>query len=692
MTVDLKLLLIEDSTDDEVLLVRELHRKGYAVDHVRVDSSATLRSALEQRGWDLVISDHSMAAFDPLSALAIVREYDEIIPFVIVSGAIKEEQAVEAMAAGAADYVMKGNLARLAPAIERELAEAGGRRRQRLAEQEVRRIAAIVDSSFDAIIGQALDGTVTSWNPAAQRILGYSAVEMVGQSTDGIVPADRRDELQHLLAHLGVGGRVEEHETIRVTKDGQRLDVSLTISPIHNEHGAIVGNSTIARDITERNRAQSHLVHLADHDPLTGLYNRRRFEIEIERQIALRRRYNNPATLLLLDLDNFKSVNDTLGHGAGDRLLCDIASALTAALRETDVVARLGGDEFVILLPETDATAAHRVAESLRAVVADNPAFGSEGLAVTASVGIAPVTRGVTSSELMVQADLALYDIKDRGRNGIAEYETDSRERLAARIGWADRIRRGLDEDRFSLFFQPIIDLASGHVGYGELLLRLTEDEAVLAPGNFIEIAEHHGIILEIDRWVIHTAIELLGRPGALPVDKITINLSGRSFADPDLADMIESDLRRLHADPARLIFEVTETAVIANIDDAVTLAERLKNVGCGVALDDFGSGFGSFYYLKHLPVDLLKIDGEFIRHLPSAHVDQLIVRAIAQVADGLGLPIVAEFIEDAETVKLLNDYGITYGQGYHLGRPRPLLAPVGRVLPTSGSHPTTST
>jgi diguanylate cyclase (GGDEF)-like protein/PAS domain S-box-containing protein len=691
MTVDLKLLLVEDSADDEILLVRELSRKGYAVDHMRVETAAAMRSALEQQRWDLVISDHSITGFDPLSALALVREYDEIIPFVIVSGAIREEQAVEAMAAGAADYVMKGNLARLAPAIERELAEAAGRRHRRVAEQEVRRIAAIVDSSFDAIIGHELDGTVTSWNPAAQRILGYSAVEMVGHPIDEIVPADRHDELQGLLARLGAGGRVEEHETIRVTKDGRRLDVALTISPIHDEHGAVVGNSTIARDITDRNRARSHLVHLADHDALTGLYNRRRFEAEVERQITLRRRYSNPATLLLLDLDNFKAVNDTMGHGAGDSLISDIASALQAALRETDIVARLGGDEFVILLPETDARAAYQVAESLRAAVADHPAFGSHGLAITASVGIAPLTPDVTASELMVQADLALYDIKDRGRNGIAEYKPEARERLTARIGWTDRIRRGLDEHRFSLFFQPIIDLTSGHVGHGELLLRLTEDETVIAPGNFIEIAEHHGIILEIDRWVIRTAIELLGSPGALPADKVTINLSGRSFADPDLADTIENELLRLRADPARLIFEITETAVIANIDDAITLAERLKSVGCGVALDAFGSGFGSFCYLKHLPVDLLKIDGEFIRRLPSAKVDQLIVRAIAQVADGLGLPIIAEFVEDAETVKLLSEYGITYGQGYHLGRPRPLLGPAVGALLSSGKQPTDS-
>jgi diguanylate cyclase (GGDEF)-like protein/PAS domain S-box-containing protein len=686
MTVDLKLLLVEDSADDELLLVRELRLKGYAVDHARVETAGEMRSALEQRPWDLVISDHSMTAFDPLSALALLREYDEIIPFVIVSGAIKEEAAVEAMAAGAADYVMKGNLARLAPAIERELAEAAARRGHRLGEQEMRRIAAIVDSSFDAIIGQAIDGTVTSWNPAAQRIFGCSALEMVGHPMDRIVPADRHDELRDLLAKLASGGRVEEYETIRVTKDGRQLDVSLTMSPIGDEHGAMVGNSTIARDITERNRVRSHLVHLADHDPLTGLYNRRRFEVEVERQIALRRRYSNPATLLLVDLDNFKSVNDTLGHAAGDGLLCDVASALKVALRETDIVARIGGDEFVVLLPETDLRAAHHVAASIRAVVADQPAFGSHGLAVTASVGIAPLSPGVTASELMVQADLALYDVKDKGRNGIAEYKADARARLTARIGWADRLRRGLDEHRFSLFFQPIIHLASGHVGHGELLLRLTEDETVITPGEFIEVAEHHGIILEIDRWVIRSAIELLGHPGALPADKITINLSGRSFADPELADIIEHDLRRLHADPSRLIFEITETAVIANIDDAVTLAERLKNVGCGVALDDFGSGFGSFYYLKHLPVDLLKIDGEFIRNLPSAKVDQLIVHAISDVADGLGLPIVAEFIEDAETVDLLRKYGVAYGQGYHVGRPSPLPARSGRA-PTRPSR-----
>lgn len=688
MTVDLKLLLVEDSADDEALLIRELNQKGYAVDHVRVDTAPALRSALQQRPWDLVISDHSMIGFDPFSALAIVREYDEIVPFVIVSGVIREERAVEAMAAGAADYVMKSNLARLVPAIERELTEADGRRRRRLAEQEVRQVAAIVESSFDAIIGQALDGTVTSWNPAAQRIFGYGAAEMVGQPIARLVPDDHLGELGRLFDRLDTGARVAECEAIRVTKDGRRLDVSLTISPIHNELGTTVGTSTIARDITERNRARSHLIHLADHDPLTGLYNRRRFDQELERQIALMRRYNNPATLLLVDLDNFKSVNDTMGHGAGDTLLCRIAGALRVALRETDIIARLGGDEFVILLPETNAKVARDVADSLRAAVAERPVAGSHGITLSASVGIAPLTAAVTASELMVQAELALYDTKDRGRNGVAEYKPEAHERLTARIGWADRIRRGLDERRFSLFFQPIVDLATGNVGHGELLLRLTEGEAVIAPGGFIEIAEHNGMIREIDRWVIRSAIDLLGRSSVLPSEKITINLSGRSFADRDLADIIADDIQRSQVDPSRLIFEITETAVIANIDEAITLADRLKRAGCGIAIDDFGSAFGSFYYLKHLPVDLLKIDGEFIRRLPSAKVDQLMVCAMAQVADGLDLPVVAKFVEDAETVKLLNEYRIRYGQGYHLGRPRPL-TDVERALPASGSQPT---
>ena len=384
-----------------------------------------------------------------------------------------------------------------------------------------------------------------------------------------------------------------------------------------------------------------------------------------------------------MDLDNFKYVNDTLGHEAGDELICALANDLKGSLRETDIVARLGGDEFALLLLQTDATAAHRVADTLRAVIADHPSTGSRGLAITASVGIAPLAPGVNASELMVQADLALYEVKERGRNGVAQYEPEARERLAARIGWVDRIRRGLDEHRFSFHFQPIVDLANRHVAQGELLLRLTEDQTLIAPGNFIEIAERNGIILEIDRWVVGSAIELLSRPGALPADKITINLSGRSLANPDLADTIENDLRRSRVDPSRLIFEVTETAVIANIDDAVKLTERLKAVGCGVALDDFGSGFGSFYYLKYLPVDLLKIDGEFIRHLPSAKVDQLMVRAIAQVAEGLGVRTVAEFIEDAETVKILGEYKIDYGQGYYLGRPHPLPT----AAPTGGAR-----
>jgi diguanylate cyclase (GGDEF)-like protein/PAS domain S-box-containing protein len=692
MIRELNLLLAEDDDDDEALLLRELRKAGYHVKHTRVQNEVTMRAALEAQRWDLVISDHSMPGFDPMRALALLREYDGIVPFLIVSGAIPEEEAVEAMAAGVSDYVMKGNLTRLPPAIERELAEAEERRRRRRAEGEVRRIAAIVDSSFDAIIGETLDGEVTSWNPAAERIFGFRADEMVGKRMDVLVPPEHKKELDELVARVLNGERVEEHETVRLTKDGGLLDVSLTISPIRDEHGAIAGISKIARDITERKRTEEQLIHLSDHDALTGLFNRRRFEEELARLVAYTRRYRAaPAALLLLDLDNFKYVNDTLGHGAGDRLICSVAAVLRRGLRETDVLARLGADEFAILLPQVDAEGARTAAESLREAIATQPPLGAPGLTITASVGIATITGDALVSDPLVHADLALQDIKERGRNGVSEYRPEDRERLATRIGWEDRIRRALDEDRFVLYFQPIVDLATGKVTKGEVLLRLVENGEVIPPGAYLDVAERSGLILDIDRWVVRTAIELLAKPGALPAERVEVNLSGRSLQETGLVESIEADLVRTGVDPSRLIFEITETAVIANMDDAARLARRLQAAGCKVALDDFGTGFGSFYYLKYLPVDVLKIDGEFIRNLPASPTDQLMVKAIAQVAQGLGVTTVAEFVEDAETVLLLAEYGIDFGQGYHLGRPHALEAFSPARLTPAGSSPSSA-
>jgi len=544
---------------------------------------------------------------------------------------------------------------------------------------DVDMLAAIVESSNDAIVGMGVDGTLATWNPAARRITGYPPESILGRPFADLFAPGEQPDAARLLRRAAAGERVMQYETAWIDRQGRPFDVSLTVSAVYGEGGAALGFSAIARDISDRRRFEEQLRFLADHDPLTGLVNRRRLEEELLRLEAYASRYDEPLTLLVLDLDQFKFHNDTLGHNAGDELIRTVARALRERLRETDVLARLGGDEFAVLLPRTGEKAASAVAEELlEAVRRAELVVAGRVVRVTASAGLAVLTEpGVSGEELMARADLAMYEAKDRGRDRWAVSTPRDQLRLRTRIGWEQRIRDALANHRFVLHAQPIVDLSTARTSQHELLLRMSDGKGdFVPPGAFLGVAERTGLITEIDRWVAREAIRLAAEATwANRRRKLEVNISGRSIDDPDLPRLIEHELDRRRVDPRRLVFEITETAAIANMDEAVRFARRLARAGCGFALDDFGTGFGSFYYLKHLPLDYLKIDGDFIRELPRAPTDQLMVEAIQQVAHGLGLKTIAEFVGDAETVDLLRGYGVNFGQGYHLGRPQAIPA-----------------
>lgn len=443
--------------------------------------------------------------------------------------------------------------------------------------------------------------------------------------------------------------------------------------------GRIEGRVWSFRDVSERKRFEDQLLDLANHDPLTGLFNRRRFNEEIERQLSTARRYGMTGALLFLDLDQFKDVNDSRGHRAGDDLLVALARLLRERLRETDVIARLGGDEFAVLLPHTDETEAGLVAQSLLdAIRGETFTIAGSPFGVTASIGVALFpAHASTASELLSSADLAMYEAKERGRNRISVFaqELDWQARIESRIGWQHRIREALEHDRFVLHAQPILDLQTGSVSQYELLIRAAEvDGELVLPGVFLGIAERSGLIQDIDRWVVQRAIKTLAELAAAGRDaRVEVNLSAKAFSDRGLLPLIQGSLASAGVEPARLVLEVTETAAIANIDEAREFIETLRAIGCRFALDDFGVGFSSFAHLKYLPVDYLKIDGSFIRELSQSEVDQHLVRAIVEVARSLGKQTIAEFVNDDETVLLLQKYGVDFAQGFHIGRPQPL-------------------
>jgi diguanylate cyclase (GGDEF)-like protein/PAS domain S-box-containing protein len=679
------------------------------------------------------------------------------------------------------------------------------------------RLAAIIESSADAIIGMTPGGVITSWNPGAQRLYGYSAGEAIGLSITTLMLPERSREEAAIVERVARGARIDQYETERMKKDGTRVEVSLSVSPIKAPDGGVVAVSTVERDITDRKRAveallgaearferafndapigmalvsiepgrlghllqvnaalcaltghssrdleatdfqsltypgdlegelalladviagdiqryeiekrlihaehdvfwvlstvslvrhasgaplhcilqvqdiqerkrfEGHLEYLADHDVLTGLSNRRRFERELERQLSFAHRYGGDGALLLIDIDNFKDVNDTLGHHAGDEIITSVAHLLRERMRESDILARLGGDEFAVLLPNADGSDASAFARDTMEVVREAPiSAGERRTHITASVGIAlfAVDKKQSAEDLMIDADLAMYDAKDAGRDLVVLSTQEHHTRFEARLTGTERIRNALDEDLFTLYSQPILDLRTGDVQQHELLLRMAGPRGELAlPASFIYTAERSGLIQAIDRWVVGRAIQLIADRERIGRElRLEVNISGRSVTDAALLDFIERELGAAAVDPGRLIIELTETAAIANMDQARKFVERLRDIGCRFALDDFGAGFGSFYYLKHLPPDYLKIDGEFVRDLPSSATDQTILRSIVQMAQGLDKQTIAEFVGSEETIELLREHGVDYAQGYHVAPPRPVstVHPAGR-------------
>jgi diguanylate cyclase (GGDEF)-like protein len=428
--------------------------------------------------------------------------------------------------------------------------------------------------------------------------------------------------------------------------------------------------------LTKAEKTEAELRYLADHDSLTGLLNRRTFRAKLDRYVSFSARYGGQGAVMIIDIDGLKEVNDRLGHLPGDNLIRRVAEILRERVRETDIVARLSGDEFAVLMPQTDTGGALQLGEDLRAQVAEGFPNGSELGEATISVGITMFggKRDGSSEAVLVAADQAMYRAKEEGRNRIALFHgpeepgaTPQRKQTTSA-----RIRDALTQDRLSLAAHPIHSVASGGIERYELLLRMTSESGEQLPAaSFIEVAERSGMVQELDRWVVARALELMAeRERAGDPVSLHINISGVSLTDLSVLEFIERQLDEGDADPGRCTFEITRTARVDDYETAAAFADRLTEFGCEIAIDDYGAGFSPFHHLKEIPFDVIKIDGAFIRDLPRNDADQLTVKAIVEIARGLGKRTIAGFVQDEETIRMLRSYGVDMAQGFHYGEP----------------------
>ncbi|MGE0570920.1 MAG: putative bifunctional diguanylate cyclase/phosphodiesterase [Dehalococcoidia bacterium] len=564
-----------------------------------------------------------------------------------------------ALAVGARQLTILVDNRNLARDLSRAHADLESRVRERT--RELSRLEAIIQSTPDLVATVAAGNRPVFLNRAGRRLLGLG--------DDDALPSDlverwgaRGPEMREALRDSGVWSG---ETTLAAAHDV--VPVSAVV--IHHDDGAERLTSAIVRDIGALKHAERELVKLANHDALTGLLNRRAFEALAEDALAV----GQQPALLFVDLDGFKYVNDELGHRTGDDLLSAIGGCIRDAVADAGIVARLGGDEFAVMLPGNHLD----IAEQVAIVVADSIRqlrflVGGRSVRVTASVGIATApAHGETLRDLLSNADLAMYAAKEFGDRTCVYSPGLRAGPFDSHLQWEQTIREAIEDDGLVLLAQPIRHLASGRRHY-ELLLRIRGPEgAYHMPGDFLPVAEQSGLIHQLDRWVVREAVMFaaaMQRTGAIV--PIEVNLSGRAFADTGLLGLAREAITASGVDARLLIFEITETAAIADMPRARAFIESLRALGCRFAIDDFGAGFSSFAYLKHLPVDFLKIDGSFVVDLVADLGDRHLVRSMVQLARGLGKETVAEFVGDDATIEVLARLGVDYAQGYHIGEP----------------------
>ena len=666
----IRILIVEDSCNDAELLLRELRKGGFDPVHKRVETASDMEEALRTSDWDIIVSDYSMPNFDGISALKLVKRLGVELPFIIVSANIGEEIAVMAMKAGAHDYIMKGGLVRLVPAVERELKEAKNRQHHREAEQQMRKLSSAVEQTADAVTITDPEGNIEYVNAAFSQITGFSKEEAIGKSNRILKSGRHDDEFYIELWKKLMEGHTFQDVFINRRKDGSLYYEEKSITPLKDDDGVVTHFISTGKDITEQMKARERLHHLSHHDTLTGLPNRGLFLDRLSQATSRARWNGRVVAVLFIDLDRFKNINETLGFDYGDSVLQAVATRLNESVRDGDTVARLGDDEFAIVLvdlhqKEDIPVIVENIIQSLSQV---HVLKGHE-VFITTSIGISLYPGDGNDAQTLIQnADVAIHHAKESGSNNYRFYESEMNTQSIYRLNMESSLRKALEREEFVLHYQPQIDLKSGYIIGLEALLRWQHpDLGMVSPAEFIPLLEETGMINQIGRWVLRTACQVCRGWNDLGLHdiKVSVNISPVQFENSDISNIVASALDETGLEAKYLEIELTESAIMHNPQAAIGVLSALNRMGVTLAIDDFGTGYSSLSYLQKFPIDVLKIDRSFVKDVSKNNGDASIVSAIISMAHSLKLRVVAEGVEDTKQLSFLQERDCEMVQGF---------------------------
>lgn len=680
MSSTTKILILEDRATDAELVRRELRAAGLDFESICVSDREAFITALDEFDPDLILSDFSLPQFTGLEALGILRQREIDKPFILVTGTIGEEMAVECMKKGASDYVLKTSLKRLPSAVSNALetaaAKAGKARAIVALQASEERYRLLFDKNPHPIwVFDAQTLKILAVNESAVERYGYSREEFSRMTIKDMRPSE---DLPDLLRSLDETRDLDEvfYTGKHKKKDGTVIEVETTAQSIM--YGGRRARIAIVTDITEKRRAQEQLLHDAFHDALTGLPNRNLFQNHLEFAVARTLVYpESKCAVLFVDVDRFKVICDSFGYSTGDTLLKTVARHLETSVRSGDLIARFGASSFTVMLTGISEQA-HALNEAERLTKTLRTAFELDGqqIDVSASIGISVSDNGAARAEVLIRdAAIAAADATSKGRGLCQLFDPAEHRHASSRLRIEMEMKQALEEGQFQLQYQPIVDLQTSMLHGFESLVRWHHPErGMILPNEFIPIAEDNGFIIELGQWVVENTCRQLSAwrhevDGATAVS-MSVNLSCKQFMQTDLSDRIVSTLFETGLDPKSLKLEITESHVMQNSELAISLMEALRGLGVEFSLDDFGTGYSSLSYLHRLPASYLKIDRSFVGGMMQSRINAAIVQTIIGLAQSLKMQVVAEGIETAEQFEQLRMWGCEFGQGYFLAKP----------------------